>query len=538
MISSAAVKLQREPLGKTQRECPICESRNLEYEFVVEGAPVCGCEHCGLLFLNPQPQHVHASPLAEGPHSGRIRDLYLANAAKRMRQLIDYSGLRSGNLLVVGDDGHLAGEAKRAGFEVIAMGVQDFESAAPSDFSRQVDACVLFCALEKMRDPFGALQMLRGMLRSDGSLMVVSPTTDSRAARIFRNSWWEFNRTNLFYFSADTLQNLLSKAGFGDSIITADQSLVSLNYIRRRVSQNPRGRRRYRMLGALASLSPVLRDRAFRLVHSRTTFLTRPKSQLRTPLLSVVVPVYNEHATVTELLNRVLAKEIDGVNIEVIVVESNSSDGSRELVRAYEDHPRVTLILEEKARGKGHAVRAGLRVAKGDVALIQDADLEYDVNDYDALIAPILKNRSNFVLGSRHTASNSSWKIRNFSDSPGLAAYFNLGHAMLLAMFNITYSQNLTDPFTMFKVFRRDCLYGLRFECDRFDFDNEITIKLIRKGYKPLELPVNYVSRSIQEGKKITLFMDPLRWIRALVKFKNSPLYETAAEQAKERISA
>jgi hypothetical protein len=77
----------------------------------------------------------------------------------------------------------------------------------------------------------------------------------------------------------------------------------------------------------------------------------------------------------------------------------------------------------------------------------------------------------------------------------------------------------------MFKVFRRECLYGLKFECDRFDFDNEITIKLIRKGYKPLELPVNYVSRSIQEGKKVTLFLDPLRWIRALFKFRKQPLY-------------
>lgn len=531
MISTAAVKLQREPLGKTERECPICESHNLEYEFVVDGAPVCGCEDCGLLFLNPQPARVTADALPGELNSERIRDLYLANAAKRIRQLMNYSGLRSGNLLVVGDDGHLAGEARKAGFEVKAMDVRDFESAPPSDLAAQVDACVLFCALEKMRNPFGALQMLRRMLRSDASLMVVSPTIDSRAARIFRNSWWEFNRSNLFYFSADTLQNLLSKAGFGDSVITADDTLVSLNYIRRRVAQNPRGGKRYRMLGALASLSPVMRDKAFRLVHSRTTFLVRPKLQARTPRLSVIVPVYNEQATVTELLNRVLSKEIDEIDIEVIIVESNSTDGSRELVRAYENHPRVRLILEDKARGKGHAVRAGLKVANGDVALIQDADLEYDVNDYDALIAPILKYRNNFVLGSRHTSNHSSWKIRSFSDSPRLAAYFNLGHAMLLAMFNITYSQNLTDPFTMFKVFRRDCLYGLKFECDRFDFDNEITIKLIRKGYKPLELPVNYVSRSIQEGKKITLFMDPLRWIRALVKFKNSPLYETNSDR-------
>lgn len=527
MISTVAVKLQREPLGKTQRECPICESHNLDYKFVVDGAPVCGCEDCGLLFLNPQPPASAAKQPMPPLNSGPVADLYLANAAERVRQLISYSDLPCGNLLLVGDDAYLVAEAKKAGFEVIAMDLQDFESAALPDLPDRVDACVLFCALEKMRDPLGALQMLRGLLRTGGSLMVVAPTTDSRAARLFRSSWWEFNRTNLFYFSADTLQNLLIKAGFGDPLITADHSFASLNYLQRRLTQNPRGRRRYRMLRALTSLSPVMRDKAFRLVHSRTRFLARPKAQSATPLLSVVVPVYNEAPTVTELLDRVLAKHIDGVDIEVIIVESNSPDKSRDLVRRYADRPRVRLILEERPRGKGYAVRAALQVASGDIALIQDADLEYDVNDYDALIAPILKHRANFVLGSRHTATNSSWKIRTFSDSPGLSAYFNLGHALLLTMFNLIYSQNLTDPFTMFKVFRRDCLYGLKFECDRFDFDNEIVIKLIRKGYKPLELPVNYVSRSIQEGKKITLFMDPLRWIRALLKFRKSPLYDS-----------
>jgi glycosyltransferase involved in cell wall biosynthesis len=253
-------------------------------------------------------------------------------------------------------------------------------------------------------------------------------------------------------------------------------------------------------------------------------------------VLSVIVPVYNERATVVELLDQVLAKDIDGVEIEVIIVESNSTDGSRDLVRRYADHNRVRVILEDKPRGKGFAVRTALEEAKGDLVLFQDADLEYDVNDYDALIAPILRYRTNFVLGSRHTESNSSWKIRTFSDSPGLSAYFNLGHALLLTMFNVVYSQNLTDPFTMFKVFRRDCLYGLRFECDRFDFDNEIVIKLIRKGYKPLELPVNYTSRSIQEGKKITLFLDPLRWIRALLKFRKTPLYGSQSSDSRRNI--
>jgi glycosyltransferase involved in cell wall biosynthesis len=170
-------------------------------------------------------------------------------------------------------------------------------------------------------------------------------------------------------------------------------------------------------------------------------------------------------------------------------------------------------------------VRAGLKIATGDVVLFQDADLEYDINDYDALIDPILSYRCNFVIGSRHGSGRNSWKLRQFADSPGLASVFNLGHVFFLTLFNVLYRQNLTDPFSMFKVFRRDCLWGLSFECNRFDFDHEIVIKLLRKGYKAVELPVNYKSRSLKEGKKVTIFRDPLTWLRALWKFRHSPLY-------------
>jgi hypothetical protein len=111
-----------------------------------------------------------------------------------------------------------------------------------------------------------------------------------------------------------------------------------------------------------------------------------------------------------------------------------------------------------------------------------------------------------------------------------LASVFNLGHIFFLTLFNVLYRQTLTDPFSMFKVFRRDCLWGLNFECNRFDFDHEIVIKLLRKGYKAVELPVNYKSRSLKEGKKVTIFRDPLTWLRALWKFRNSPLYRDKAE--------
>jgi len=140
----------------------------------------------------------------------------------------------------------------------------------------------------------------------------------------------------------------------------------------------------------------------------------------------VIVPVYNEAATARPALEALLAKEIPGVRIEVLIIESNSTDGSREIVNAFRDHPRVTLILEDRPRGKGHAVRAGFARATGDVILIQDADLEYDLADYDILLAPILAGRQVFVLGSRH--GQGGWAIRQFADQPFRAFVFNLGH--------------------------------------------------------------------------------------------------------------
>ncbi|MBV9302592.1 MAG: glycosyltransferase [Acidobacteriaceae bacterium] len=484
-----------------------------------------------MLFLNPQPARLpEEEPVLPLP-SPELTNVYKANASERLDQLMSYSGLRNGRLMLIGADDHLQSEAHKRGFETFLFTAGGFELTLPEELPRQLDACILFCALERMTDPVGRLTLIRQSLRSEGLLMVISPTTDSRTARFFKTSWWEFNRTNLFYFSADTLQSLLIKAGFGDPIIVPDKSLVSLNYLQQRLASHPDGWRRHRILRAAASLSPFLRNKAFRFFYGRTRIMARSKTRSPRPLLSVIVPVYNERNTFSELMEQLLEKSIEGLDIEIVIVESNSADGTRDCVRTYSNHPRVQVILEDRPRGKGHAVRAGLQVARGDIVLFQDADLEYDVNDYDALLAPILHYENNFVLGSRHKAGKNSWKIRTFTNSPGLSAFFNFGHMLFLSLFNILYSQQLSDPFTMFKVFRRECIYGLSFECNRFDFDFEIVIKLLRKGYRPVELAVNYRSRSIEEGKKVSLFRDPLTWLRALIKFRNVPLYQQIPNQ-------
>ncbi len=234
--------------------------------------------------------------------------------------------------------------------------------------------------------------------------------------------------------------------------------------------------------------------------------------------VSVIVQVYNEMSTVRTALDALVAKRIEGFELKLIIVESNSTDGSRDAVLAYKGHPSVTVILEEAPRGKGHAVRAGLAAATGDIIMIQDADLEYDLADYGKLLAPIAGGKHAFVLGSRHTKKG--WAIRKFTDQRLHALALNLAHWTFALMINASLGVWLSDPFTMYKVFRRDCIAGLRLECDRFDFDWELLIKLVRRGYRPIEIPVSYHSRSFKEGKKVSLFRDPLTWMRALAKYR------------------
>jgi hypothetical protein len=241
--------------------------------------------------------------------------------------------------------------------------------------------------------------------------------------------------------------------------------------------------------------------------------------------LSVVMPVYNEKGTFRDVVDQLLAKAIPGMDIEICIVESNSTDGTRDEVLRYKDHPRVRLLLEDRPSGKGHAVRQGLQIANGDIVLIQDADLEYDLNDYEKLLKPITSKQAAFVLGSRHRVGERAWQLREFTDQRGLAHVMNLGHAFFTWLLNFIFRQKLRDPFTMFKVFRRDCISNLHFECNRFDFDPELVGKLIRNGFQPIEIDVYYKSRSFHQGKKVSFFRDPPTWIRACVKHRYSNLF-------------
>jgi glycosyltransferase involved in cell wall biosynthesis len=235
--------------------------------------------------------------------------------------------------------------------------------------------------------------------------------------------------------------------------------------------------------------------------------------------LSVIIPVYNEAATFVQLMEQVLAVKIPNVELEIVLVESGSTDGTTDLVKQYETKKHVKIFYQEKPQGKGNALKLAFKHVTGDIVLIQDADLEYKPGEYGKLIQPIIDGKTSFVLGSRPLGKE-SWNIRKYKGYFFYARLLNFGGLAYTTLFNLLYGVWLTDPATMFKVFKRECIEGIRWRSDYFDLDWEIVAKLIRKGYKPLEIPISYMSRSTAEGKKIRFLRDGFLVFLAIVRFR------------------
>ena len=234
-------------------------------------------------------------------------------------------------------------------------------------------------------------------------------------------------------------------------------------------------------------------------------------------LVSVIIPVYNENSTILKLIKKVDSVKIFGCKFQIVIVESNSNDGTREQVKSLKKN-KFDIIFQPKALGKGSAVIQGLKKAKGEIILIQDGDLEYDPNDYELMIKPILEKKTKFVLGAR--IKKGVFKMRNFKNNFLKSLLFNFLHIFLTFLFNSLYKQKLRDPWTCYKVFEKSCINNINFECLGFDFDMELLCKLVRNSFIPIEIPVNYYSRSYDEGKKVSILRDGPKAIYAMLKYR------------------
>jgi glycosyltransferase involved in cell wall biosynthesis len=222
--------------------------------------------------------------------------------------------------------------------------------------------------------------------------------------------------------------------------------------------------------------------------------------------LTVVIPVYNERATVAEIIRRIRAVEIP-LTLQVIVVDDGSSDGSDKVLQALEDST-VRVIRHTHNQGKGAAIRTGMEAMTGDLLLIQDADLEYDPDDWPRLLEPILKGKARVVYGSRFTGERKNMLPLHW-----------FGNRMLSLVTNILYSSTLSDMETCYKLFDVEVLKGITLVSDRFEFEPEITAKVMRRGFRIYEVPISYAGREANEGKKIT-WRDGFGAMAALIRFR------------------
>ena len=224
--------------------------------------------------------------------------------------------------------------------------------------------------------------------------------------------------------------------------------------------------------------------------------------------LSVLVPVYNERTTVGEIVRRMrrvdLPPELD---LEIVVVDDGSTDGTDKILATIEDST-VRVLRHDVNRGKAACIRTALAHSRGDLILIQDADLEYDPEDWPALLAPLLKGRAQVVYGSRFLGARRT---------TGFGAH--LGNRFLSLVTDVLYNTNLSDMETCYKLFDRSVLEAITIESDRFDFEPEVTAKLLRRGVRIYEVPISFAGREQGEGRKFAA-TDALRALGALVRYR------------------
>ncbi|MGP0036357.1 MAG: glycosyltransferase [Solirubrobacteraceae bacterium] len=499
--------------------CPVCRADAERYLFHEQGARFVQCRSCETVFVNPPARElrdyfdVHAAGEATIEDREHVRKGLNDVLRYAIKVHLTHRGASPARVVIAGhmpdnlsisDDLSAASSADVAAVrltreETLRLVHEADVSPILAAIGDGADLVVLNHLLEACPHAADVVAELAAGMPSRALLVVAYSNTDSFPGRFLRRHWRRFFHWRAVYFNSENLRGMLERSG----LRLVRQSGMNTSYtVSRALDLVLPGTQAAAVARRTGLKAATLRAPTGTYV----SIFERGDESNAGELLSIVVPVFNEAAYVRGVLDELLAKQFV-IQREIIVVESNSTDGTREIVQSYEGHPGVRIIYEDRPRGKGSAVRRGLAAANGTIMLIQDADFEYDLDDYEALLEPILQRRTSFVLGSRSLGLD-DWKVRRFARSRFKGLLMNLAQLGFARIFNVLYQQRVTDVATMFKVFRRECIDGADFVAERFNFDIELACTIVMNGYSPMEVPVNYVARGFDEGKKVEFRRD------------------------------
>jgi hypothetical protein len=505
--------------------CPACQRDVPKYLFHRAGVRFVRCASCDAVYVNPAREHPINNLDIENSQlvPPRDRELMVSDFGTLLEHIAkDHSITRS---LLVGrylPEMAALPIARQVGLDVAEISNAHFEKLAiESDLSwlqpllaKAPQIVILQELLESCSDPGAVMAALVAALPASTLFVVTYTNADSFPARILRRSWAQFFGTKSAYLSTGNLSLMLGRY----DLVLKDQYALPVTRTAGYVAEMAERLFPNMGLKAVANATPLRNVPLPVLAGNRVAVFGKSQVSKDREKLSIILPVFNEQRFAAQVIDAVLAKELP-IERELIIVESNSTDGTREIVAKYEGRPGVRVVYEDKPRGKGHAVRTGLQHVRGTSVLIQDSDFEYDIDDYDALLEPLLQHKAMFVLGSRSLGLD-DWKVRKYDTTPIRGALLNFAQVMFAKTYNVLYQQRATDVNTMFKVFRSECLDGLDLHSNGFELDIELACKLARNGNSPMEVPVNYVARGFADGKKIRFWRDAVPSYFALYRYR------------------
>jgi len=514
--------------------CPVCRAENPSYLFHRAGVRFVRCTACSAVYVNPARERPlndldieRASPFS----NPRDRELMAADFERLLEHLaadhLRLTGAPLTRTVLLGRylrefaTGPVArrvdlaiAEIDDAAFQRLAI-ASDIEWAKPL-LAKAPQLVILHELLESCSDPGAVMATLIAQLPPSTLFVVTYTNTDSLPARMMRRYWSRFFDYKTAFLSTGNLTALLARYG----LVLKTQFPLPVTRTTQYVGESAD-----RLVPGIARIvgATPLRNLPLPVRAGNRVAVFGPSAaggQGRKEKLSIIMPVFNEARYAAQVIDAVLAKPLK-IDREVIIVESNSTDGTRDIVRRYEGRPGVRVVYEDQPRGKGRAVRTGFEHVTGTIVLIQDSDFEYDIDDYDALLEPLLQHKAMFVLGSRSLGLD-DWKVRKYDKAPIRGLAFNMAQILFAKTYNLLYQQRVTDVPTMFKVFRTECLDGLDLQSNGFELDIELACKITRNGYSPMEIPVNYVARGFDEGKKVRFWRDAIPCYGAFFRYRFS----------------